>query len=97
MGRQSRWCYFEGAAASLWNFSGGNLISLVVVPESTRVIIEVPPEFVNKRLRMDIHEEEVENAAEYALPKPDPGKLAEVEAFYATMRKVPGDVRFVRI
>lgn len=72
------------------------MISLVVVPESTRMTIDVPPEFVNKKLYVDIREEEGENVMEYALPEPDPDKRAEVEAFCATIRKDHGDFRFDR-
>ena len=72
------------------------MISLVVAPESTRMTIDVPLEFVNKKLHVDIREEEGGNGADYALPEPDPVILAEVEAFYATMRKDLKDVRFNR-
>jgi hypothetical protein len=72
------------------------MISLVIVPESTKVTIEVPADMVNKRLYVDIHEEEGSAGDRYALPDADPDKLAEVKAFYATMSKDLGDVKFDR-
>jgi hypothetical protein len=34
------------------------MISLVIIPESTKMTTEVPADMVNKRLYVDIHEEE---------------------------------------
>jgi|GEM_PF-5565300 hypothetical protein len=63
------------------------MISLVIVRESTKATIEVPADMVNKRLRVDIHEEEGPIVEKTILPEPDPEILAEATAFYATIRK----------
>lgn len=63
------------------------MISLVIVPESTMVTIEVPTNMVNKKLHVDIREEEGPIVENVILPEPDPEILAEVAAFYATIRR----------
>jgi hypothetical protein len=70
------------------------MISLVVVPEPTRMTIEVPADIVHKRFHAGIHEDEELVSGEYILSEPDPDKLAKVIAFCTTMRKDRRDVRF---
>jgi hypothetical protein len=70
------------------------MISLVVVPEPTRMTIEVPADIVHKRFHAGIYEDEGLVSGEYVLPEPDPDKLAEVIAFCTTMRKDLRDFRF---
>jgi hypothetical protein len=71
------------------------MISLIVVPESTKVTIEVPAEFVNKTVHVDIRADEGVTA-EFVLPNPDAIKYAEVKKFYSSLQKDLSDYCFDR-
>lgn len=60
------------------------MISLTVIPESTKMTIEVPAEYVNKKLHVEIREE---GRSEGSLPTPDAASYAEVAEFYSHLRK----------
>jgi hypothetical protein len=76
--------------------AGGSMISLVVVPESTKVTIEVPAEFINKKLHVDIREEGGAETAESQATAPDAEALSRTEAFYATLKRDLRGPRFNR-
>lgn len=59
------------------------MVSRIVTPESRTVTIEIPEEFVNKRLHFEIREEP--GADPVSLAEPDDDALVEVEDFYACL------------
>lgn len=62
------------------------MISLTVIPESTKVTIEVPAEYVNKKLHVEIREES-RSEGSLPLPSPSTASYAEVAEFYSHLRK----------
>jgi hypothetical protein len=53
------------------------MISIVIIPTNTKVVIEIPEEMLNKPIHVDIH---AESEDERSFPEPDPEKLKEVKA-----------------
>ena len=61
------------------------MVRRTVTPESRSVTIEIPQEYVNKRLRVEIWEEPEPESV--SLPEPGSEALAEVDEFYASISR----------
>ena len=59
------------------------MVSRTVTPKSRSVTIEIPEEFVNKRLHVEIWEEP--EPPPMSFPEPDNDALVEVDEFYASI------------
>ena len=67
------------------------MISLIVIPDGNRVVIEVPPDYAGKRLRVDVRLETDGQVSEYQFSEPDPARVKDVdEAFKPYQRDLGG-------
>lgn len=70
------------------------MVSRIVTPESRTVTIEIPEEFVNKRLHVEIWEEP--GADPVTVAEPDDDAFVEVNEFYAAISVDLGQFVFDR-